>query len=206
MTKGLLISRKTKISLLKSSLIDPTQLNKDNYRRYRNLYNTLLRTSKKMHIDSKLKRDSKNPKKIWDTIKEFTTGKSSNQTINKINSQLNLLLTDQTQIAEEFNTFFAGAGHKVANSIDPVNIDPMDYLKNKPPPPEMYINEISHGSGSGGSPTEIQRGFQPPLNGGGPLFTLARGFPVGVHQHQVHRRHLCWWLGGPLWCSRSHHL
>ena len=145
MTKGLLISRKTKISLLKSSLIDPTQLNKDNYRRYRNLYNTLLRTSKKMHIDSKLKRDSKNPKKIWDTIKEFTTGKSSNQTINKINSQLNLLLTDQTQIAEEFNTFFAGAGHKVANSIDPVNIDPMDYLKNKPPSPEMYINEISQG-------------------------------------------------------------
>ena len=55
------------------------------------------------------------------------------------------MLTDQTQIAEEFNTFFAGAGHKVANSIDPVNIDPMDYLKNKPPPPEMYINEISQG-------------------------------------------------------------
>ena len=87
MTKGLLISRKTKIHLLKSSLISPTTENKDSYKRYRNMYNTILRASKKFHIDDKLKRDAKNPKKIWDTLKEFTTGKTSNQEISKINSQ-----------------------------------------------------------------------------------------------------------------------
>ena len=63
MTKGLLISRKTKLNLLKSSLIEPTDLNKTKYKRYRNIYNTLLRASKKIHINDKLKRDSKNPKK-----------------------------------------------------------------------------------------------------------------------------------------------
>ena len=147
MTKGLLISRKTKMNLHKSSLINPSTENKHNYKRYRNLYNTLLRASKKIHIDEKLKRDAKNPKKIWDTLKEFTTGKTSNQTINKINSQKNLLITDQTQIAEEFNTFFVGAGHKVANSIDPVSKDPIEYLtaNEHPPPPEMHLNEISQG-------------------------------------------------------------
>ena len=136
MTKGLLISRKTKIHLLKSSLISPTTENKDSYKRYRNIYNTILRASKKFHIDDKLKRDAKNPKKIWDTLKEFTTGKTSNQEISKINSQQNVLITDPTLIAEEFNNFFVGAGHKVANSIDPISKDPIDYLRtNERPPP-----------------------------------------------------------------------
>ena len=81
MTKGLLISRKTKIHLLQSSLISPTAENKDSFKRYRNMNNTILRVSKKIHIDNKLKRDAKNPQKIWDTLKEFTTGKSSNQEI-----------------------------------------------------------------------------------------------------------------------------
>ena len=104
------------------------------------MYNTILRASIKIHIDDKLKRDAKNPKKIWDTLKEFTTGKTSNQTINKINSQQNLLITDPTQIAEEFNNFFVGAGHKVANSIDPISKDPIDYLRtNEHPPPLKCI-------------------------------------------------------------------
>ena len=147
MTKGLLISRKTKLNLLKSSLIEPTELNKVKYKRYRNVYNTLLRASKKIHIDSKLKRDSKNPKKIWDTLRELTTGKSCNQTINKINSQNNELLTDPKQIAEEFNKFFVDAGHKVASFIQPVQKDPIAYLSeiNSPSPPEMHLNEISQG-------------------------------------------------------------
>ena len=51
------------MNLLKSSLIIPSTENKHNYKRYRNLYNTLLRASKKIHIDEKLKRDAKNPKK-----------------------------------------------------------------------------------------------------------------------------------------------
>ena len=146
MTKGLLVSRKTKIDLLKLSLTDPSVDNKNFYKQYRNAYNKVLRASKKIHIENKLKRDSKNPKKIWDTLKELTIGKSSSQTINKINSQNNSLITDQNQIAEEFNKFFVDAGHKVANSIDPINKDPAEYLLNEqPPPPEMYLNEISQG-------------------------------------------------------------
>ena len=34
-------------------------------------------------------------------------------------------------MADEFNKFFAEAGKKIYNSVDPVNKSPLDYVPNK---------------------------------------------------------------------------
>ena len=144
MTSGLLISRKTKLNLLKLSLAEPSEVNKNKYKQYRNIYNSLMRASKKLHIEKKLKHDSKNPRKVWDTLKELTTGKSSNQSVDKIVTSNNVTLNDPLLIVEEFKNFFVKAGKSVSESVSPVAKDPVDLLP-KLNPPEMYINEISQG-------------------------------------------------------------
>ena len=57
------------------------------------------------HNRKKLKQNSKNPKKVWETLKELTTGKSCNQPIEKIVKNNNTIVTELTLIAEEFNNF-----------------------------------------------------------------------------------------------------
>jgi len=127
MTKGLLTSRLTKIHLHKTSLDNPTQDNWTKYRTYRNTYNKLTRASKKLHYENHLKTVAKNPKKTWDTLKELTTGKTTQVKIDKIivNDQV---ITDNLTMANEFNTFFTGAGKNIYNSVSPTTKSHTDYI------------------------------------------------------------------------------
>ena len=67
-------------------------------------------------------------------------------TINAINMTNGSTTTDQALMAEEFNNFFTSAGRRVADSIQPVNRDPIDFLPSlDPPPPTLEFLEISQG-------------------------------------------------------------
>jgi hypothetical protein len=63
MTPGLLISRITKNKLHKQSLIDPSPVNVNKFKLYRNLFNTLIRKSKIKFYEDSLNSNVKNPKK-----------------------------------------------------------------------------------------------------------------------------------------------
>jgi len=63
MTRGLLISRATKLKLHKTSLLDPSPPNILKCKTYRNLFNKILRASKKEYFESGLLKAKKNPKK-----------------------------------------------------------------------------------------------------------------------------------------------
>ena len=69
-TKGLLISRLSKINLMKKSIVDPSPLNVLNFKNYRNLYNNLIRASKKLYFTQELAKNTKNLKKTWLIINE----------------------------------------------------------------------------------------------------------------------------------------
>ena len=71
MTKGLLISRSTKIKLLKISANNPTPENISAYRKFRNIFTKTIRASKKLYFDTNLNKARKNPKKTWDLIREL---------------------------------------------------------------------------------------------------------------------------------------
>jgi len=63
MTRGLLISRATKLKLHKIAVKERTQQSIDHYKRYRNLYNVILRQSKKLYFDKILAKTKKKSKK-----------------------------------------------------------------------------------------------------------------------------------------------
>jgi hypothetical protein len=61
MTAGLLISRRTKHSLYLKSVASPTDANISKYKAYRNIYNSLVRRSRKLHYATSLFNCRKNP-------------------------------------------------------------------------------------------------------------------------------------------------
>ena len=143
MTTGLLISRRNKILLHKTALVTNTHDNWTTYRNYRNLFNKTIRASKKLHYESKLATNAKNPKKTWDILKELTTGKTTHNNIDKISAD-NQIITDRNAMAEEFNKFFASAGRKVYQSVQPTTKQPCDYIPDKDIHPLNFSN-ISEG-------------------------------------------------------------
>ena len=129
MTKGLLISRKTKNQLYKTSLLHPSESNIQGYKSFRNLFNKILRASKKLYFDNNFEKARKNPKKTWDLIREATGSSSNNSKIDKITVE-GKTLDNPLDIANEFNSFFTNAGKKIANEITPTTKLPKSYLPN----------------------------------------------------------------------------
>jgi hypothetical protein len=91
--------------LCKKAAKEKTDLAFSNYKKYRNLYNTVLKASKKLYFNSELKNNVKNPKKTWEVLKEAANLTKTNSSIDKINGT-NGLITNPTDIANKFNDFF----------------------------------------------------------------------------------------------------
>ena len=77
--------------------------------------------------------NSKNPKKMWEILKDLTVGKSDQIPIDKIKKGRETV-NDPQQIAEEFNSFFTKAGRNIADSVEPIAVQPTDFLPNTNPP------------------------------------------------------------------------
>ena len=81
MTAGLLVSRKNKLNLHKIAIADPSDGNLSRYKKYRNLYNKIVRASKKLYFDKNFKRFKKNPKRTWSLINEALGTSTNNDKI-----------------------------------------------------------------------------------------------------------------------------
>ena len=141
MTPGLLISRRTKIKLHKIALTDNVPFNWSQYRTYRNIFNKTVKASKKMQINNKINLNSKNPKKMWEILKDLTVGKTEKISIDRINKGSEMV-DDPQLIAEEFNTFFTKAGRSIADSVDTIARQPTDFIPNTNPP-QLRLDSIS---------------------------------------------------------------
>jgi hypothetical protein len=144
MTPGLLISRKHKLELHKRALIDPPTF-LIQYKHYRNIFNSLLRASKKLHYDAKFTQFAKNSKKIWDILNEITGSKSKEKTNNipLINAN-GRILNSPLDIANEFNSFFVKAGQNISENVPVTTRTPESFLNPPPTPiPDFYIGSTS---------------------------------------------------------------
>ena len=131
MTKGLLISRTTKNTLHKKSLVDQN-LYSEHYKRYRNIFNSLVRISKQKSLDENFRKHSKSPKRTWDLLKETTFGEKCANNLSEI------IVNGETkntpaEISEEFNNFFSSIGQSIADNVVPASIDPESYLQDFDP-------------------------------------------------------------------------
>jgi hypothetical protein len=142
MTAGLLISRKRKLELYKIYLNSRSLENNANYKQYRNIYNTLIRLSKKLYFEKNLQTHTKNSKKTWDLLKEAIKSNNRPAKIDQLKSG-DILITDQQRISNEFNKFFSEVGVHISNSINPTSLDPEDFVPPNPNPPTLELGLTS---------------------------------------------------------------
>jgi hypothetical protein len=93
-----------------------------------------------LYYSSSLYASRKDPKRTWDIFKEVTTGKIPRKTISEISNGRETI-TDPTQIAEEFNSFFSKIGSQIASSIPPSTTDPLSYIPDNPNVPQLNLNQ-----------------------------------------------------------------
>ena len=131
LTKGLLISRNTKNKLYKLQLSNPSETNKSNYKKYRNIFNSTVRKSKILYFEKSFENSRKNPKQTWQTLKEAANLNISTNCDPelKINDKI---ITDPLTIANSFNSHFSSIGTKISNEIPPSEIDPLSYCHDFP--------------------------------------------------------------------------
>ena len=142
MSTALLTSRQTKLKLQKIALKHPTPEHIAEYKAYRNSYNLLVRTSRKKYYEESLNKFKNNPRKTWEIVKDALNSQKTSNTIEKISLQ-NTTITDSKEISEAFSRHFAGAGKKVAQSINPTLHKPEEFM----PPPcehELHLGVISN--------------------------------------------------------------
>ena len=92
------------------------------------MYNSLIRLSKKEHFADKLIKNKKNPKKTWEIFNEAINKKKNSDKIKELSIN-GKTITDNSEMAEGFNKFFANIGQKISKSIPPNSTDPESYLK-----------------------------------------------------------------------------
>jgi hypothetical protein len=121
MTVGILTSRRNKGTLYKMQLKNPSITNRDNYKKFRNLYNLVVRTAKKNFLHSQIESNSKNLRKTWQILSNAIRkpkGKKENCSSLKVNDTD---IKDPSLMAESFNKFFATAAVNVVKNINPSN-------------------------------------------------------------------------------------
>ena len=128
MTPGLLVSRHEKLKLAKSLKTKPTPEKKAFFVRYRNIYNKLIRRSKRLYFFDKFEKNAKNCKKTWETLNEALNKKKGRSKVESllINEEK---IFDQSKIANEFNDYFATIGNVTAETVNFTNHSFREFLE-----------------------------------------------------------------------------
>ena len=133
-TKGILTSINAKNKLHKKYLKSTNATSKNElflkFKNYRNSIANITKLSKKQHYASFFNDNLNNLKNTWKGIKEIINIKSN--TYNKPSSLSvnNQLLTDESDIANSFNEFFANIAGKLSQKITPTEKKYTDFLIN----------------------------------------------------------------------------
>ena len=133
MTKGLLISRKTKISLGNEKALLPCDFTFNRFKEYKNLYNKLLRLAKKQYYSDLLINAQGDIKKSWGVIREATgLSHKQNSLTDFLEIQGNEIKGD-FNLAQKFNEHFSNIATNIQDNIAPTVR-----------PPESYIENLNH--------------------------------------------------------------
>ena len=132
MSGGILISRRRKFFLSKASLKNPTATNIAQFKQYRNLYNLVTKTAKKLYYEKQLTLNQKNLRKTWQILFSSINKSKKNKhdlshlTINGMD------VSDPRLMAVNFNEFFTSIANKTVCDINPTNKSPTDLIAQIP--------------------------------------------------------------------------
>jgi hypothetical protein len=78
-----------------------------------------------------LQKCQKNPKKTWDILRELTGKSKGENSIGNICSE-GQTYTDDGEIANQFNKFFASVGNQISDSIEHTDAKYTDFVQDRP--------------------------------------------------------------------------
>lgn len=90
---------------------------KNQFLTYRNQLTNLLRITKIEYYKNKIKENDKDPKKLWDTVKEIGNEKQKDTIIKEIKNELSKTVHNKKEIANTFNNYYSKVGKNLANQI-----------------------------------------------------------------------------------------
>lgn len=113
LTKGILTSIKHKNKLYKLYIKNPSIKNKDKYHRYRNKLTNIIRNSKRNYYSEQITSAQGDSKRTWSILnKVLNRNKKSTVLPNATN-------ISGSELADDFNTYFASIGEDLAKKITP---------------------------------------------------------------------------------------
>ena len=130
-TEGLLTSRRKKCHLFNLWKGSGKASHRDRFVKYRNLFNKLKAKARRDYFAIELLKHGKSSKKHWKLLKDACGMKNSSKTEKDIEltvSSNGKKVTDSVAIADMFNDYFSGIGHRTAATVPPSNIDHRKYL------------------------------------------------------------------------------
>ena len=133
MSRGLKISKKRKDILFARKVKHSCDKNLNEYKIYNQLYNKVRRAAKKLYYDKQFTRFTKDSKKTWSVIREVIGSCKQKDQLPNFFLKNGNIIKDTLEIANGFNTFFAGIGPKLASEIEPSEINFETFLTNRNP-------------------------------------------------------------------------
>lgn len=133
-TPGLIKSIFTKDKLYKQYITKPSPENKLKYTKFRNILNSLLRTSKKNHFSSQLNLHKNNMKKTWQTLNNILGRNKTDKPPSHFTDDDDNEIKDPVKIATKFNDFFTNIGPSLASKIPPPKFSLLDQIKSSNAP------------------------------------------------------------------------
>ena len=105
-------------------------ITKDSYNRFRNFVTNLIRTAKAQYFNAKFKQFENDISQTWKTINDILRPGGSNKTSSVKKLIINDTIYDnETDIAQQFNSFFTNIGKNIADEIPDSHTDIHQYLK-----------------------------------------------------------------------------
>ena len=144
-TSGLLQSINKRHKLFRKSIGKPrNSTTYQSYIKYRNVLNSLKRTTKQNYYGNLLTEYKYDIRKTWKILNTII-GRTHNKTSISDNCIINdSSSTDQNKIADGFGNYFTNVGKKLAANIKKINTNPLEYLnKNQAITNSIYLNPTS---------------------------------------------------------------
>ena len=134
-TPGLVSSCHHKSKPFKNFKLNPTPINENIYKKYRNKLKIILDLAEKSYYTDKIKSCTGDHKQLWKILNSLISKKKhSNPVLNfLINGQT---ITDSSIIVRKFNEFFVSIGPNLTSNIPVAQNDCLSYLKGS------YINSF----------------------------------------------------------------
>ena len=117
-TKGILVSIKTKNQLYRRTLKDKSQSAIRHFKSYRNTLTHVKELAKKQYFNNQVQNARHNSKLVWKTINDLVRYKKiRSQDITGLEFENDKIIENDSEISKAFNDYFATIGSNLANKI-----------------------------------------------------------------------------------------